>query len=223
MRQSISAPVRLTGLVKVQAGRFTGGTGPDVVGVETSTGKLWLYPGTASGAVLDRRVEIGRGGWNGFGHLAAGDFTGDGRADVVGVETSTGKLWLYPNSGQAGLAMLAARVEIGRAGWNALGRLVGGDYTGDGRADLLAVETATGKLWSYRNSGQSGLATLAPRAEIGRSSWQTMSDLAAGDFTGDGRVDLFAVTGGTGTTWIYPGDGTGTTPLAGRTEVRQIA
>jgi hypothetical protein len=221
--ESISAPVRLTGTTKVEAGRFTAGDArPDVVATETSTGKLWLYPGTAAGHVLDRRVEIGSGGWNGISRTAAGDFTADGRTDLAAVESSTGKLFLYPNTGGTGLGIFAPRTEIGSGGWNGIGRIVGGDLDGNGRADLMAVETATGKLFSYLNTGRTGLDMLATRMEIGGGGWQTMAGLTAEDFTGDGHRDVFAVADTSGVTWVYPGDGTGTSDVGTRTEVRLI-
>ncbi len=274
--ESISAPAVLSGLTKLQTGQFTADTRPDVVAVETSTGKLWLYPGTASPAVLDRRVEIGRGGWNGVGRVAAGDFTGDGRTDLAAVETSTGKLFLYVNTGRSGTAIFDGRTEIGlsswntmskitagdftgdgrtdlaavqestgklllyvntgrtglqifsgnteigRSGWNAMGRIIGGDFTGDGRADLVAVKTATGELLSYRNTGGSGLNMIPSSVQIGRSSWQTMGELAASDFTGDGHLDLFGVVSSGGAGRLYPLDGTGTSDVATNLPVRLI-
>ncbi|MFE6853608.1 hypothetical protein ACFVDH_22805, partial [Streptomyces sp. NPDC057674] len=42
---------------------------------------------------------IGAGGWNAMNSITAfGDLSGDGRSDVLAVEKSTGKLWLYPGT-----------------------------------------------------------------------------------------------------------------------------
>jgi Trypsin/FG-GAP-like repeat len=213
------------GLTNLTAGDFTGDGRADIGGVETSTGKLWLYPNTGRTglSLLGTRIEIGRSGWNGLTNLTAADFTGDGKADISGVETSTGKLWLYPNTGQTGQPQLGTRIEIGRSGWNSLNLLTAGDFTGDGRADLMAAEPATGKLWSYRNGGGTGLAMLSARVLVGGSSWQTLGELTAADFTDDGRTDLFGVFAKPGTAWIYPLDGTGTSDIATRTQVRAVS
>ncbi|MFB7597052.1 FG-GAP repeat domain-containing protein [Streptomyces sp. NPDC056160] len=65
---------------------------------------------------------------------------GDGRADLIGREASTGKLWLYPGR----TASLGSRVLAGSGGWNVMDTVLGlGDVTGDGRADL--VTTTTGR------------------------------------------------------------------------------
>ncbi|MFF4475415.1 DUF1906 domain-containing protein, partial [Streptomyces sp. NPDC001599] len=51
----------------------------------------------------------------GMTSLTAGEFTGDSKGDLVAVEVSTGKLWLYhgPNVGSK-----SSRTEIGTGGWN---------------------------------------------------------------------------------------------------------
>ncbi|MFF3755918.1 FG-GAP repeat domain-containing protein [Streptomyces sp. NPDC002185] len=173
----------------VRHGDFSRDGREDVIARERSTGKLWLYPGTGNGSVGARKL-IG-GGWNTMGLLAAfGDLSGDGRSDLLGVEKSTGKLWLYP--GTSGGA-LGARKLIG-GGWNSMNALVGaGDMTGDGRADLVARERATGKLWLYPGTSA---RTLGARKLIGTGGWNAMDYiLGVGDTSGDGRPDLEASDG----------------------------
>jgi hypothetical protein len=215
-----SVPASFTGFTKAQAGRFDADTHPDVTAVEPATGKLWLFPGTSAAHVVAPKVEIGRGGWNAFSQIAAGDLTGDGLADLVTLESATGKLYLYPNTGQSGLALPGARAEIGRSGWNALTGLVAADFTGERLADVVAVETATGKLWLYPNTGGSGLSQLGTRVEIGRAGWAALGKLVAADYTGDGRADILAVETATGKVFHYPNTGqSGLNLLGARTEV----
>ncbi|GLY06608.1 FG-GAP-like repeat-containing protein [Actinoplanes sp. NBRC 101535] len=215
-----SVPADFSGFAKVQAGRFDGDAHPDVTAIEPATGKLWLFPGTSTGHVVAPRVEIGRAGWNAFSQIAAGDVTGDGLADLVTLESATGKLFLYPNTGQSGLSLPGARVEIGRSGWNALTDLITGDFTGDRLADVVAVESATGKLFLYPNTGLTGLSQLGARVEIGRAGWGAFGKLVAGDFTGDGLADILAVESATGKLFHYPNTGqSGLSLPGGRVEV----
>ncbi|MFD7440116.1 FG-GAP-like repeat-containing protein [Streptomyces sp. NPDC059909] len=161
----------------------------DLIAGEASTGKLWLYPGTGTGSLGTRKL-IGTGGWNGMRNITAfGDLTGDGRSDLIAVEKATGKLYLYPGTSTG---TLGSRKLIGTGGWNAMNALVGvGDMNGDGRPDIYAREAATGKLWLY--PGRS--AALGGRVLAGNGGWNAMANLiATGDFSGDGRPDLAAVT-----------------------------
>ncbi|MFI2367042.1 FG-GAP-like repeat-containing protein [Streptomyces sp. NPDC018833] len=164
--------------------------------VRDKAGRLWFLRGDGTGQL------VGNGGWNAMNALARhGDFSGDGREDVIAREASTGKLWLYPGTGTG---TLGARKLMGTSGWNAMSRIVAyGDLSGDGRSDVLAVEKATGKLWLYPGTGTS---TLAARKLIGSSGWNGMSALVgAGDMNSDGRADLIARQASTGNLYLYPG------------------
>ncbi|GHB79586.1 ATP/GTP-binding protein [Streptomyces viridiviolaceus] len=161
----------------------------DVIAREASTGRLWLYPGTGTGALGTRKL-IGTGGWNAMSKITAvGDLTGDSRSDLVAVEKSTGRLYLYPGTSTG---TLGSRKLIGTGGWNAMNALVGmGDTNGDGHPDLYAREASTGKLWLYPGR----TSALDSRALIGSGGWNAMGHLfAVGDFNGTDAPDLVAVT-----------------------------
>jgi hypothetical protein len=171
----------------------------DLIARVASTGALWLYPGTGSG--FARPLRIGISGWNGMREITpVGDLDRDGYPDLVAVQTSTGKLYLYRGRGTS----LAPRRLIG-AGWNPFSELAGvGDFNRDGRVDLVARESATGYLWLYR----SGAGAFGARTRIG-TGWIRMRDLVGvGDFDRDGFTDLLAVDGATNQLFRYPGRGT---------------
>ncbi|WP_329287286.1 FG-GAP repeat domain-containing protein [Streptomyces sp. NBC_00691] len=113
------------------------------------SGNLYLYKGNGQSTGFAGRVKVGSG-WGSFNKiLGAGDYTGDGRADIV-ARTSGGDLYVYPGTGNAA-APLGARVKAG-TGWNTYGKLVSpGDLNGDGKGDLLGV-TSGGDLYSYLNT-----------------------------------------------------------------------
>ncbi|MGW3510098.1 FG-GAP-like repeat-containing protein [Streptomyces sp. NPDC000994] len=205
-------------------GDFSGDGREDLIAREASTGKLWLYPGTGTGSLGTRRL-LGSSGWNSMNHITAfGDLTGDGRSDLIAVEKATGKLWLYPGTSTS---KLGARKLIGSSGWNSMNALVGmGDVTGDGRPDLYAREASTGKLWLYPGTST---GRLGARKLIGSGGWNAMANLiSVGDFSGDGRPDLAAVTntkyvidgysGHLGWLVTYRGRDTGTLTAGARTD-----
>ncbi|MEU4120267.1 FG-GAP-like repeat-containing protein [Kitasatospora sp. NPDC028055] len=196
------------GMTNLTAGDFNGDGKKDLVAVEVSTGKLWLYPGSGSGT-LGSRVEIGTGGWNGMSNLAVGDLNGDGGDDIVATEKSTGKLWLYPGNGHG----IEGRIELGSGGWNGMNNTAVGDFNGDGVADVVASENSTGKLWLYPGRG----GYLGDRVEIGTSGWNGMNKIVSpGDMNKDGKDDLVATETSTGKLWLYPGNGHG---LGDRVEI----
>ena len=182
-------------------GDFNGDGPQDVLARETSTGYLWMYRGNGTGGFLPR-IRLGTG-WNSFSAIIGpGDFSGDQRVDILARETATGVLWLYRGSGTGGFL---PRVRVG-TGWNVFNALVGpGDFNGDGAADVLARETATGVLWLYRGSGAGG---WLPRVRVG-AGWNAMTAVVSpGDFNGDRNPDLLA-RDAAGVLWLYPGLGTG--------------
>ncbi|WP_329400796.1 FG-GAP-like repeat-containing protein [Streptomyces melanogenes] len=186
------------------------GDGKNDVLVRLTSGELRAYkPAGKALTPSTPYAKIGSG-WNIFGVLTSpGDMTGDGRADLVAREASTGDLYLYEANGSGNFK---SRVKIGTGFQNYLVASGAGDVNGDGRADLLARDAA-GVLWLYPSTGG---GTLATRVKIG-GGWQVYNALVgAGDLNGDGKPDLLA-RGTDGVLWAYPGDGKGN--FGGRVQV----
>ncbi|MFD6229972.1 FG-GAP-like repeat-containing protein [Streptomyces sp. NPDC060232] len=207
-------PPPAPGMTDLVAVNINGDAVDDVVGVEASTGKLWLYKGASNGTIASggNRVEIGSGGWNGMADLAGGDYTGDGKDDIVAVEEASGKLYLYPGTGSG----LSSRKEIGSGGWNGMAELMGGDFNGDGKADLAAVEESTGKLWLYKGNGAGSVGGGSSRLMIGSGGWSSLHDLVGMDIDNDGRTDVVGADRASGKLYLYTSNGAG---LNSRTEI----
>ncbi|MEU1370745.1 FG-GAP-like repeat-containing protein [Streptomyces sp. NPDC005803] len=170
--------------------------------VRVKSGELRAYKPSCGGALESTTpfTKVGPG-WNVYDVLTSpGDLTGDGRADLIARETTTGYLFLYESEGAG---VFKARVRIG-TGWKGYLLTGAGDLNGDGKGDLLARDAA-GALWRYAGTGQ---GTLATRVKVG-GGWQIYDALVGvGDVSGDGKADLLA-RDTSGVLWSYRGDGKG--------------
>ncbi|WP_326594325.1 FG-GAP repeat domain-containing protein [Streptomyces sp. NBC_01294] len=126
--------------------------------------------------------------WNYTLMVGPGDLTGDGKGDLLSRD-SAGVLWLHPGDG-ALYTKLGTRIKVS-SGWNAYNALVGaGDYSGDGRPDLLARDTS-GRLFLYKGTGTSTAPFAAP--EQIATGWNVYDMLVVpGDIDGDSKGDVLA-------------------------------
>ncbi|MFF0475409.1 FG-GAP-like repeat-containing protein [Streptomyces sp. NPDC004284] len=125
-------------------------------------------------------------GWGQYDVLTSpGDVNGDGYADLVVRQASTGDVYFYGGTADH---RLKARVRIG-TNWKLYKKIVGaGDLNGDGRGDLLGMD-ASGVLWRYYGTATGGVTA---RVKVG-GGWGVYSSLVGvGDITGDGCADLAA-------------------------------
>jgi hypothetical protein len=148
-------------------GDFSGDRKNDVMAVG-SNGDLFLYRGNGRGAFASARQKIGSGWGNFLTVFSRGDFSGDGKADVMAV-SKDGGLFLYRGNGRGGFAAGGQRIGNGWAGF--LSVLSPGDFSGDGKTDVLAV-TSAGDLLLYRGDGLGGWASGGQKIGSGWSSFR---------------------------------------------------
>ncbi|WP_162468314.1 FG-GAP-like repeat-containing protein [Streptomyces adustus] len=148
-------------------GDVTGDGKGDLLALSTS-GTLYLYAGDNSGTNVGSRVTISTG-WQRYNSVVgAGDFTGDGRPDLMARDTS-GVLWRYAGTGVAS-APFSARVKVG-TGWQQYKKVFSpGDANGDGKADLMATNSS-GALYFYAGTGTGGFKARVAKATSGWSTW----------------------------------------------------
>ena len=124
-----------------------------------STGIWYWDPANSSWHKMSSDIPLGG--------IAAGDFSGDGKADVAsGWDTG---LW-YQNG-----ATLAWKKVTSEAPDN----LAAGDVSGDGRAEIIGTWSTGIWYWDPANSSWHQMSSDIP-----------LGGIVAGDFSGDGRADV---------------------------------
>jgi|GEM_PF-5550542 len=133
--------------------------------------------------------------------IGVGDFNGDGKADILWRNTSTGMVTMWLMNGTSKISE-ATILSAGNTDWTVAGV---GDFNGDGKADILWRNTSTGMvtMWLMNGTSMSSWATiLGP----GNTDWTVAG---VGDFNGDGKADILwrNISTGTVTMWLMNGTG----------------
>jgi chitodextrinase len=125
-----------------------------------------------------------------------GDFDGDGKADILWHNNATGSntIWLMN-----GATIAAGAVGFGTMAdlnWTVAGT---GDFNGDGKADILWRNRATGQNLIWLMNGATVVSAVAVTA-MADLNWTVAG---TGDFDGDGKADILWRNGATGDNAIW--------------------
>jgi len=142
-----------------------------------------------------------------------GDFSGDGRADLLWRNSSTGENYFYPMNGTAIGAGEGYVRTVADQSWRIMGY---GDFNGDGRADVLWRNAVTGENYVYFMDGTS-IASEGYLRTVADLNWKVA---AIGDFNGDGKDDILWRNQSTGENYVYLMNGT---TIAGEGYIRTVA
>jgi hypothetical protein len=200
------------------AGDFTGDGKADVMAYYdygAGNTKAWLF--RSDGALLYTSVswESCAGCWTkAAATYVSGDFTGDGLADVMALYENGGShttAFLFTSNGSRLYPTISWESSVGS--WTKdSGAYVAGDFTGDGKADVMAFYdngSAQTRAWLFRSDG-SRLYPSVSWNSCGGCWNQTAATYVAGDFTGDGKADVTAFYdygAGQAKAWLFRSEG----------------
>ncbi|MFF7712263.1 FG-GAP-like repeat-containing protein [Streptomyces sp. NPDC007988] len=150
--------------------------------------------------------------------MTATDFNGDKKADLLAIDAADDFLYAQPGDGKG---KFGKRVKVNEGRWTGMRILAVTDFTGDGKADILAANT-NGNLYLYPGNGKNGITG----SSVVGSGWGGIRLAAAADFNGDKKGDLVAAHTN-GNLFFYPGNGknfaSGSVSSTGWTNMRMLS
>jgi hypothetical protein len=131
--------------------------------------------------------------------VAAADFNGDGRTDLVTTNLDPKFVSIYLNNTVVGAPTVSFPVKDDfYVGSDPVGLTVG-DLNGDGRPDLAVARYGMGGVIVWLNTTPAGSDTVRFAAPRGISTGVSAVSIAMADFNGDGKPDLAVVSQSTNT------------------------
>jgi hypothetical protein len=145
--------------------------------------------------------------WLGYsldtGRMLVGDFNGDKKADVF---HDAGGSYAHVWTAQSGDVPFKVTTFTPWSGYDlSAGRLLIGDFNGDGKSDVFHAVAGGANVWFSRGDGNFDIQSFLPWEGYAMNPdfW------LVGDFNGDGKTDVMHVLSGTSgfNVWLSNGDG----------------
>ncbi|PYX50222.1 MAG: hypothetical protein DMG76_35290 [Acidobacteria bacterium] len=192
---------------------FNGDCKSDIVWRNAATGQNYLYfmNGTTILGAEGYIRTVADQNWQVVG---VGDFDGDGKADILWRNSATGENYIYFMDGTAIKPTEGFIRTVADQNWQVAGV---GDFDGDGKADILWRNSATGQNYLYPMNGLAIKGTEGYLRTVADPHWQVAG---VGDFDGDGKTDVLWRNSSTGENYIYLMNGTA---IAGAGYLRTVA
>jgi hypothetical protein len=174
---------------------------PDMLGVSTDGNSLMFYANTSTAGNPSQAAGVlVSTGWGPIKRYWLTDYDGDGKVDIVGL-IGNDEMAVWRNTSTPGHPSVADLVSLGTS-WKTLTGFVLGDFTGDGKVDIAGWTAGTRTdLWIIPNTSTPG-SPLRGQSIDYSNGWQTVTDVWATDYDGDGLTDLVGVdTGHNVMTW----------------------
>ena len=191
----------LAGSSGVYTGDFNGDGKADILWWDKATGNTRWFINNGNGTFTRSDNLIAATDVAGGTGLYLGDFNGDGRLDVLWWDQASGNNTWFTRNADGTWTKAASRIATADIK-NGTSLLVG-DFNGDGRADLMWYDRATGNnLWWFANAD--GTLSKVLNA-ITATDLKNGTGLYTADWTGNGTADLLWYDAATRTSRWYEG------------------
>lgn len=177
---------------------------------KVSTGASYQYTSTGAGFTGRVSAPVSLANYN---SVVQADLERDGYQDFVLRASGSGNVFM---AHRTPTRSSYSYVQVGSNWKTRRVMLVPGDLTGDGVPDLLS-ETSDGRVWIYSGKGN-GLFNPPVAAGSGWTKYNLV--VGHGDFSNDGKADVFAREASTGNLYLLQGTGKASAPFAAPVLVR---
>jgi hypothetical protein len=179
---------------------YTGDGLGDMAFFEPSNNSIHIL--SISGTTPSTVAGQDRGSWltgfgNAGGEFQSGDFTGEGKADVVFIDPAANNLRFATSSGS--YFVVRSAWTLGSFGsLNGGGQYRVGDFSGDGKADILYVDPTSNAIQVVVSNGNGFNAPTTWRAASTSGALTHGGRYAVGYFNADTKADLVTFDPSTG-------------------------
>jgi hypothetical protein len=171
------------------AGDFNGDGKTDVAKAFSDGGLISIDAHISNGSSFAiQRWETQRGGFSDTQKWLAGDFNGDGKADLANVFNDGGQISIDVHV-STGSSFAIQRWATQQGGYWDTQKWLAGDFNGDGKTDLANV-FSDGGLITIDVHVSTGSGFSFQRWETQQGGFWDAQKWSAGDFNGDGKADL---------------------------------
>jgi len=192
----------------IAVGDFNGDGIPDLAVapvLDEGNSEVLLGNGDGTFSIANGSLGIGSGVAT-SNSIAAADFNGDGKLDIVEACASLGdqpcNLLLIQSGNGDGTFIEFSSVPLSFLGSQSMAV---GDFNGDGQPDVAVTNSGTNGVNVFLNNG-GGLSAVSAIPPTGTGP----TSIAAADFNGDGKLDLAVANYGSNNVTILLGNGDGT-------------
>jgi len=205
MRFNSRVPLDSNVVIRNQ-GDFNADSRSDVLWRNSASGENYLYPMNGA-TILSSEGYLRTVSVPDWRIVASGDFDGDGKADILWRNASTGENYLYVMDGLS-IANEGYLRTVADQSWIVAGV---GDFDGNGRDDIFWRNTGSGENYVYLMNGIQ-IAGEGYVRTVADNSWEVAG---VADFDGDGKADVLWRRMASGENYLYLMDGIAIKPSEG--------
>lgn len=175
----------------IASGDIDGDGKPDMISTCVADATISIFRNISSPGNINFASKIDIGTGNAPFGVAIGDIDGDGKSDIVTLNTTSQTISVFRNISSPGSISFAAKIDFSTL--LSPEEITLGDFDGDGKTDIAFTNNLSNSISVYRNASTSGNVSLASRIDYPCGSGNEPYGISVGDLDNDSKLDLAVV------------------------------